>query len=141
VTSQSSWQVEGIAERIISFAPGPDVTIRAIRIKNERGATLMRLGASREFMEKFLYIYGDVSFEFFAGRFSGPDKRLVMTDTYTVLLGPLYQELGADVSPILVEGIRRDIESALRCYPHLDSWSGSDYQKRPLPSVSRFVFR
>jgi hypothetical protein len=71
-TEGTNWRVDKIVERVVSITDTKNITVSDTQFKNDRGATLFRLGAGRGLQEKFACNDGDVSLEFLAFRSTGP---------------------------------------------------------------------
>jgi hypothetical protein len=140
MAEESNWRLDKIVQRVISIPGCEDVTVSETQIVNNRSATLLRLGAGREFQESFLYKDGDISIEFWALRFDGTEKR-IMIDTYSVFLPQPYRIPGSRVPQSTIDRIKHDLDEALRFYPSFKRWPGSDRQPLPFPDINRVIFR
>ena len=118
MTQGSNWRVDKLVEKSIPVPGSQPITSFIPHMRNDRGATLVRLGAGRERQEIFLYHDRDISFEFTALRYDGSETRSI-TDTYSVFLIEPFRTPGPTVSKDKIDRIKRDLDEALRIYPPL----------------------
>ena len=123
MAEESNWRPDKIVQRVISIPGCEDVTVSETQIVNNRGATLSRLGAGREFQESFLYKDGDVSIQFWALRFDGTEKR-IMIDTYSIFLPRPYRIPGSRVPQSTIDRIKQ----VLRCLAWVVTFSSVQLQ-------------